>query len=318
MRSVAIGRLAGLSVLLVIGLFNPGFLRHAAGQSGNAVDVVTVVSYTEGPAVAPDGSLYFTDLVSQRILRVGPDGALSTYRENSNNANGMVFDRQGRLVTCEGAPVERPGVHWSGRPRVTRTDLSTGHVEVLAESGGNLKLVGPNDVTVDGRGTIYFTDFPGHGVYRIDGPGKVTQLLNSKTVNRPNGIQVSPDDATLYVIETGVGTEPRRLVRAYRIHPDGSLERDRILHGFYTADGMSVDVQGNLYVSGRKEPGFAGGPWRSGVFVIAPDGSERGFYPVPVDFTPNNAFGGPDMKTLFVVGGHLVFRVRTDIPGLPR
>nr|QIQ10693.1 Gluconolactonase [uncultured bacterium] len=289
------------------------------GQTtGGPAEVVTTLAFTEAPAQAPDGTLYFTDLPSQRIMRVGRDGLQSTYRTNSNVANGLLFDGEGRLLACEGGSVVRPGINLTGRPRVTRTDMATGRVEVLVESGQGVTLVGPNDLTMDSRGTVYFTDFPGSGVYRIDGPGKVTQLLNPKTVNRPNGIQISPDDSTLYLVETGVGDEPRRMVRSYRIRPDGSLERQRIHHGFFTADGMSIDVQGNLYVSGGKEHAFPGAPMRVGIFVVAPDGSERGFYPLPVNFTTNNGFGGPDMKTLYIAGGDMIFRVRTDVAGLPR
>jgi gluconolactonase len=283
-----------------------------------AVEVVTMLAFTEGPAQAPDGTLYFTDLPSQRILRIGRDGMQSTYRENSNLANGLLFDRDGRLVACEGGVFTRPGLDFKGRPRVTRTDMTSGRIEVLAESGNGITLVGPNDLTMDSRGTIYFTDFPGSGVYRVDAPGKVTQLLNPQTVNRPNGIQISPDDSTMYLVETGVGSEPRRMVRSYRIRPDGSLERQRVHHEFYTADGMSIDVQGNLYVSGGKEWEFAGARPRTGVFVVAPDGKERAFYPVPSNVTANNGFGGPDMKTLFIAGGDMIFRVRTETAGLPR
>jgi len=81
---------------------------------------------------------------------------------------------------------------------------------------------------------------------------------------------------------------------------------------------MSIDVQGNLYVSGRKEAEYPGAPARIGVFVIAPDGSERGFYPVPANFTANYGFGGADMKTLYIAAENTIFSVRTDISGLPR
>lgn len=306
------------ATVIAVGVFGAAAVAVRGQTTVGAVDVVTLVAFTEGPATAPDGTVYFADLASRRIMRIGRDGMLSTFRENSNLANGLMFDRQGRLIACQGGTFNYPGNTFKGQPRVTRTDLETGRVEVLIESSAGITLVGPNDLTMDSRGTIYFTDFAGSGVYRIDGPGNVTQLLNPKTVHWPNGIQISPDDSTLYLVERGVADEPRRMVRSYRIRPDGSLERQRIHHGFHTADGMSIDVQGNLYVSGGKEWQFAGARPRLGIFVIAPDGSEKAFYPVPSNNTANNGFGGPDMKTLFIAGGDMLFRVRTDIAGLPR
>src|SRR5687768_8929714 len=100
-----------------------------------APDVVAVLAFAEGPTWAADGSLFFSDIANQRIMRVLPGGDVTTFRTNSNVANGLLIDREGRLVACEGAPFERPGMKFSGTPRVTRTDLKTGEVEILAASG---------------------------------------------------------------------------------------------------------------------------------------------------------------------------------------
>ena len=94
----------------------------------------------------------------------------------------------------------RTGVPVSFKPQVTRTDLRTGKMEVLAESYQGKPFAGPNDVTIDGKGRLYFTDLPGGAVYRIDGPGKLARILASPEIQRPNGIQVSPDDKHLYLI----------------------------------------------------------------------------------------------------------------------
>ena len=91
---------------------------------------------------------------------------------SSNAANGLLIDPQGRLIACEGAAFERPGVKVQGKPRVTRTDLKTGKIEILADSYEGKPLVGPNDVTIDGKGRLYFTDLNGAAVYRIDAPGQ--------------------------------------------------------------------------------------------------------------------------------------------------
>jgi gluconolactonase len=114
-------------------------------------EVATTVAFTEGPAVDRDGNVYFTDIINQRIMKLGADGVLSTYRQSSNAANGLLIDADGRLIACEGAAFERPGVRLTGTPRVTRTDLKTGKIEVLADSYEGRPLVGPNDVTIDSR-----------------------------------------------------------------------------------------------------------------------------------------------------------------------
>src|SRR5262245_18443698 len=100
------------------------------------VQVATAVSMLEGPAVDRDGTVYFTDVITQRIMKFTPAGALSIYREHSNAANGLLIDPQGRLVACEGATsatAERYGVKVSGKPRVTRTALKTGNRKTSAK-----------------------------------------------------------------------------------------------------------------------------------------------------------------------------------------
>jgi hypothetical protein len=107
------------------------------------------------PAVDREGNVYFTDIINQRIMKLSVDGVLSTFRESSNVANGLLIDPQGRLIACEGAAFERPGVRLKGTPRVTRTDMETGRVEVLADRYEGNPLIGPNDVTIDGRGRLF-------------------------------------------------------------------------------------------------------------------------------------------------------------------
>ncbi|MBI1789022.1 MAG: SMP-30/gluconolactonase/LRE family protein, partial [Acidobacteria bacterium] len=219
-------------------LFTTGLL---AAQTHD-VQVAATVAFTEGPTVDAEGNVYFTETITNRIMKLSVDGVLSTFRENSNAANGLIFDAQWRLIACEGNPA---------KPRVTRTDLKTGRIEVLAEQG----LVGPNDVTLDGKGRIYFTD-PGRkgpeAVCRIDPDGKVTRLLARPEIQRPNGIVVSPDDRTLYLIESNGAEGGARMIRAYDLAADGSLSGMRVHYNFYpgrSADGMTVDVEGNIWAA---------------------------------------------------------------------
>jgi len=294
--------------------------------TGQQPEVATTVAYTEGPAVDREGNVYFSDELNERIMLFSKDGVLSTYREHSNVANGMLVDPAGRLVVCEQGFFERPGVKLKGQkgPRVTRTDLKTGTVEVLADSYQGKPLVGPNDVTIDGSGRLYFTELSGAAVYRIDAPGEVVRILAAPEVQFPNGIQVSPDDKTLYLIESNQSAGGARVIRAYDLQPDGSVRNMRVHYNFSPgrgADGMSIDTQGNLYASAGMNQLRGTSETldnKAGVYVISPAGKLLKFIPIAEDFITNNAFGGPDMKTLYVTAGKTLYKVRTDIAGLPR
>jgi len=288
------------------------------------VEIATALAFTEGPTVDRDGNVYFTDLVTMRIMKLSPKGVLTTYRENSNGANGLLIDPQGRLIACEGAESARTGVVVKYKPQVTRTDLATGKVEILADNYQGTPFTGPNDVTIDRQGRLYFTDLTGAAVYRIDGPGKLARILAAPDVQRPNGIQISPDDKTLYLIEANGAEGGARLIRAYDLLPDGTVRNPRVHYNFYpgrSADGMSIDSAGNLYASaglhsrrGTSETLDT----KCGVHVISPDGKLIRFIPIPEDTITNNAFGGPDMKTLYITAGKTLYKVRTEIAGLPR
>jgi gluconolactonase len=287
-------------------------------------EVAATLAFTEGPAVDREGNVYFTDIISQRIMKLGRDGVLSTYRENSNVANGLLIDPQGRLIACEGAEFARPGVKLKGKAQVTRTDLKTGRIEVLADNYEGKPLQGPNDVTIDGSGRLYFTDMDGVAVYRIDAPGKLARILATPEIQRPNGIQVSPDDRKLYLVEANPAQGGARMIRSYDLQPDGTVGNMRVHYNFYpgrSADGMSIDTQGNLYASaglnqlrGSSETLDT----RAGVHVISPEGKLLKFIPIPEDIITNNAFGGVDMKTLYVTAGKTLYMVRMEIAGLPR
>jgi gluconolactonase len=231
---------------------------------------------------------------------------------------------QGRLIACEGAVFERPGVKLKGTPRVTRTDLKTGAIEVLADSYDGKPLVGPNDVTIDGQGRLYFTELNGAAVYRIDAPGRVTRILAAPDARSPNGIQVSPDDRKLYVVESNQAQGGPRLIRSYDLQADGTVRNMRVLYDFSpgrSADGISIDTRGNLYASAGMNQlrGTAETlDTKAGVYVISPEGTLLRFFPIPEDFITNNAFGGPDMKTLYVTAGKTLYKLQMDIAGLPR
>lgn len=295
---------------------------------GRTLEVATTVAFTEGPTVHADGSVYFTDIANNRILRMAPDGALSTFRRPGNRANGLIFDDQWRLLACEG------GDGSTAEARITRTDVETGEVEVVVDRYEGKLFHRPNDLTIDGSGRIYFTDRPEpehgdeytgvNGVYRIDPDGSIERILTEPEVVRPNGIVVSPDDTTLYVIETQQSEGGARLIRAFDLAADGTASNSRVFHDFYpgrSGDGMTIDSVGNLYVAAglnRLRGTSETLATRAGVHVFAPDGELLELIPVPEDSITNVAFGGPDLMTLYITAGKTLFRVRTDIAGTRR
>lgn len=300
------------------------FLALVATADAQEPQLAATLTFTEGPTVAPDGSVYFTEIVNQRIMKLGTDGKLTVFRENSNVANGLLFDTDGRLIACEGATFQRPGVKVSGNPRVTRTDMKTGQIEVLADNFEGKPLTGPNDVTIDSKGRLYFTELSGAAVYRIDAPGKIVRILAAPDVQSPNGIQISPDDRMLYLVEANQAQGGARLIRAYDLQADGSVTNMRVHFDFSpgrSADGMSIDVEGNLWASAglNHSRGTAETlDTKCGIHVISPQGKRIKFIPIVEDTITNNAFGGPDMKTLYITAGKNLYRVRTEIAGLPR
>jgi gluconolactonase len=290
----------------------------AAGGPAPEIEVAAEVAFTEGPTADAQGNVYFSDIPSERILRRSADGTLATFREKSNRANGNVIDAEGRLVTCEAGE----------KKRVTRTDLRTGRVEVLAEAFEGQPLEGPNDVTFDGKGRLYFTDRDSRktvGVYRIDPDGMVARILRDPEIEKPNGIVISPDDRTLYLVEANWSPGGRRAVLAYDLQPDGTVRNRRILYDFYpgrSMDGLSIDTAGNVYGAGGLNRVPKGATvtldTKAGVYVISPAGKLLRFIPIPEDAVTNCCFGGPDLRTLYVTAGKTLYRVRVDVPGTPR
>ena len=292
------------------------------------IAVEATVAITEGPTVAEDGTVYFTELRNNRIMRLSPAGVLSTFRQPSNSANGLIFDSEWRLLACESGDGE------TALPRVTRTDMDTGEVEVIADAYDGKLLHRPNDLTFDGRGRIYFTDRPGpnprpeqtgvHGVYRVDPDGTVARILTEPEVMRPNGLVISPDDRILYVLETELSEGGPRMIRAFDLSDEGTASNMRVFHDFYpgrSGDGMTVDSEGNLYVAAglnRLRGTSETLDTVAGVHVFSPSGELLEHIPIPEDSVTNVAFGGPDLRTLYVTAGKTLFSMRTDIEGTRR
>ncbi len=295
--------------------------------SGAGTTVAARVALLEGPAFDGEGSLFFSDVYAARIYRMAPDGKISVFRSDSGRTNGNTFDAAGRLISCEGAE-QGPG----GRRRVVRTDLATGRVEVLTERYRGKRYNSPNDLVADAKGRIWFTD-PFYGddrsalemdaeaVYRIDPDGTVARVLTQPDVERPNGLAMTPDGKTLYVVDSHSRPGGNRKVWAFDVADDGGLAHRRLVFDFGRGrggDGLRLDERGNLWVAaGILFPRHAGetADIPPGVYVLTPKGELLGRIPIPEDLCTNLAFGGAGRRTLFVTAGKSIYRVPLTISG---
>ncbi len=215
--------------------------------------IATGFALAEGPVYSRRGYLLFTDIRNQRIHK-WENGQLSVFRENSNRANGLTFDHQGRLLTAEGGG------------RVTRTEKN-GSLTVLAEAG----LQGPNDIVYAIDGSIYFTDLPKGRVYQITRQGQVRVVAETAG---PNGVALSPNQQHLYVADYKEGG-----VKIHAIDPDGALRPGKPFAPL-TVDGLKTDETGNVWMASL-----------DGIEVYTVNGEPLGKIPTP-DRPTNCSFSG--------------------------
>ncbi len=302
---------------LPTGLLAPGAVTTVAAR----------LALLEGPAFDGDGNLFFSDIFGNRIYRMTPAGAVSVFRADSGRTNGNTFDARGRLISCEGAE-QGPG----GRRRIVRTDPGTGAVEVLTERHDGKRYNSPNDVVADAKGRIWFTD-PFYGddrsglemdseaVYRIDADGTVTRALSQPEIERPNGLALTPDGRTLYVVDSHARPGGNRKIWAFNVAEDGSLNHRSLVFDFGRGrggDGLRLDERGNLWVAaGIMSPRHSGetADVPPGVYVLTPKGELLGRIPIPEDLCTNLAFGGPGGKTLHVTAGKSIYRIPLAVSG---
>lgn len=276
---------------------------------------------TEGPAWDGDGLLY-TQIRANRIMRYDPrSGESAAVRTGTGEANGLMFDSDGKLYACEG-----------GGRRVVRYDPVEGDarrgVTVLCDSYEGKRLNSPNDLAIDGRGRIWFTD-PRYGdfrddmelehesVYRLDpqpdGTWTCTRVTFDTTA--PNGLLLDANESTLYVAQSKYGDGELRELRAYPILENGTLGSHTVLHNFYPhrgIDGMCWDADGCIVATAGWELSGPGGM----IYVFETNGRVVETHPVPANRPTNCTFGGADLSTLFVTStdGHLL-KAQTDRRG---
>jgi len=285
---------------------------------------------TEGPIALPDGSLIFTETQANRITKIAADGSTSTFLENSNGANGLGFNSKGELIAVQVLETKVGVIYPQDRARV------------LANSFDGKIFGRPNDVVVSTSDNIYFTDSGANpapqqnaqqnastpaarsdnlptsptakpAVYHITRAEKLERIADD--IERPNGIQLSPDEKTLYVANTN-----GEYILAYDIDKDGNAKNRRNfakLAGYSTqapfypkdggpnsgADGLVVDKDGRLFVASN-----------SGIEVFSAKGEALGIIALPKK-PQNLAFAGVDKKTLYIVGRGSAYKIATQTSG---
>jgi gluconolactonase len=286
--------------------------------------------------------VYFSDITFTHVARAAnrpieaghiwkldpSTGKAVIFRSPSGMSNGLKFDADGNLLAAEGAD-------YGGR-RLTRTDMKTGKTYIVAGLFEGKPFNAPNDITIDEKGRIYFSDprYLGHeaidqpvqAVYRVDTDGSVHRIITD--AGKPNGVAVSPDQKSLYVVSndngtTGIGRlksegnkvlEPTKkgpmTLMAYDLAPDGSAKFRKTLVDYAPQDGpdgLVCDKDGNLYVAVRDET-------RPGIVVYSPEGKELAY--IKTELPTNVGFGrGAEAKTLYITAGKSLYRIKLNAEG---
>jgi gluconolactonase len=336
-----------LTVILALWATSPAFAADPVFPKDAELEkLFTGHVLTEGVSVAPDGSVYFSEITfssvatddtgaieAGHIWKFDPKTRKTTiFRSPSGMSNGIKFDAQGRMIVAEGAD-------YGGR-RVTRTDLATGKSYIIAAMYDGRPFNAPNDITIDEKGRIYFSDprylgwepldQPVQAVYRIDPDGKIARIITD--AGKPNGVAISPDQKTLYVVSNDNGstgfdrlgkpdgkqadkvTAPQRKgymeLQAYDLAADGTASNRRTIVDYAPMDGpdgLVVDSKGDLFVAVRAED-------RPGICVYSPDGKELDY--LKTEVPTNVGFGrGADANVLYITAGSSLYRIKTSRKG---
>lgn len=276
--------------------------------------------FTEGPAVSPDGFVYFSDITNTSssdmqagyIWKYDPKTKKTNlFRSPSGMSNGIIFDLEGNMILALGAD-------FGGRC-VIRTNMETGKSKIIAGTYNGKSFNSPNDLAIDKMGRIYFTDprYGGHeaveqpvmGVYRIDLNGTVKRIIDQ--AGTPNGILISPDQKYLYVasINASSWSELNAVIK-FELDNDGNTSNRQILIDFkgeYGPDGMAIDTDGNLYLA---RPGKT-----PGIYIYSPEGVQLGFISTPEQPT-NVTFGhGETENFLFITAGKSLYSIKINAKG---
>ncbi len=250
--------------------------------------------FTEGPAADAEGNVFFTDIPNSKIHKLSSDGRVSTFVDRTGEANGLYFDGNGNLIACQG-----------GARKLVSID-KTGKVTVLADKYDGKRLNSPNDLWIDPKGGIYFTDprYGGRDNLEQDGehvyyltPDRKKLICVVDDMVRPNGLTGTPDGKKLYVADLGA-----QLTYVYKINTDGTLSEKK-LFAKEGSDGMTIDNQKNIYFT------------TDAVKVYDSKGNRKEVIQIP-ERPANVTFGGKDKRTLFVTAQTSLYSIRMRTKGL--
>ena len=271
------------------------------GPKGDVRKLHGELQFTEGPTWDGQGNLYFSDIPANCIYKVDAASTLSVFLEPSNHTNGLMVNR-GRLLACE----------MDGR--LVAIDLANKEITALASQYQGQRFNAPNDLVIDRAGGIYFTDphfraptpLPQEvvAVYYATEDGQVTRLIDD--LKAPNGVIMSPDEKTLYVIPS-----LQKQMMAYPVVSPGKLGEGKVFCELQQpegkddtgGDGLTIDTQGNLYITSGL-----------GIQVYNRDGKLLGILSFP-EQPANCSFGGPDNQTLFVTARTSLYAVEMGATG---
>jgi len=297
-RTWRVACLAALAAVAFAGLEVRAADRGVLAPGAKVELLADGFKFTEGPAADAQGNVFFTDQPNDRILKWSIDGKLSTFMQPCGRSNGLCFDSQGNLWAC----ADEKNELW-------RIDPS-GKVEVVVKKYKDKLLNGPNDIWIRPDGGIYFTDpfykrpYWQRGPQQQDAqcvyyltPDREKLVRVAADLQQPNGLIGTPDGKTLYVADIRA-----KKTYAYDIRPDGTLAGKRLFCEL-GSDGMTIDSEGNVYLTGR------------GVTVFDPSGKQIEHIAVDARWTANVCFGGKDRQTLLITASHGLFGVRMRVKG---
>ncbi len=285
--------------ILILFLFNFlfSFTQSPVPENATVEKIAFGFNFVEGPVWKDDVGLLFSDIPANIIYQWTPESGVSVYLEPSGNSNGLAFDLENRLIMAQ-----------HGKRQVARLEPN-GTETPLATHYDGKKLNSPNDLAIKSDGSIFFTDPPYglndqggtselgyNGIFRLNNNSQV-QLLD-KSLYRPNGIAFSPNESLLYVTDS-----ESRTIYMWDVIDDTTIANKRqfaIMDANGYADGMKVDENGNLFISGP-----------IGIWVYAPNGTLFETISVPGQ-TSNCNFGDEDRKTLYITSGDAIYRLRLE------
>jgi gluconolactonase len=258
-------------------------------------------AFTEGPAIDKQGNVFFTDQPNNKIWKYDTDGKLSVFMDKAGRSNGMYFDKKGNLITC----ADEKGQLWSISPK--------GKVTVLVNSFQGHQFNGPNDLWVDPKEGMYFTDpyfqreywerkspdtgMNGEKLYYLP-KGAKEPIIADGDLQKPNGLIGTPDGKYLYVSDMG----PKKIYK-YEIAADGRL-KNRQTFADDLSDGMTIDNKGNIYITGK------------GVSVYNTEGKKIEQIDIPSGWTANVCFAGKNRDTLFITASESVYILPMQVKGV--